>query len=150
MSKTTIIVAAVKADLPLIKNLLQELMETMEDKEGFNIEHSFLNLEELMKEPSNHLLVAKENNQIVGFVNFTTRKSIMHSGPSGLIDELIVSRKNRGSGIGKQLILSVIQKCKGLGCSEVEVSTEKSNSSSRKFYKSCGFEENAVLLEIDL
>jgi RimJ/RimL family protein N-acetyltransferase len=37
-----------------------------------------------------------------------------------------------------------------LGCCEVEVSTEKSNAKARRFYKSCGFAEDAVLMEIDL
>jgi ribosomal protein S18 acetylase RimI-like enzyme len=103
-----------------------------------------------MQDPDNYMLVAKDNEHILGFVNFTTRKTIMHPGPSGLIDELVVSKSSRGSGIGKRLIAAVIERCRELGCCEVEVSTEKSNARARRFYKSCGFDEDAVLLEIDL
>ena len=35
-------------------------------------------------------------------------------------------------------------------CYELEVSTEKSNTAAKWFYKACGFSEDAVLLEMDL
>lgn len=150
MSASLKIIPAVEGDLPSIKKLLAELIEAVEDNDEFNIESSINNCHELMQDSSNYMLVAKEDIEILGFANFTTRKSIMHQGPSGLIDELIVSKSSRSSGIGKRLILAVIDKCRELGCSEVEVSTEKSNAKARRFYKSCGFEEDAVLLEMDL
>jgi RimJ/RimL family protein N-acetyltransferase len=37
--------------------------------------------------------------------------------------------------------------CQNLGCDEIEVSTEKENTKARDFYKNCGFDEDAVLLE---
>ena len=144
------ITPATEADLPSIKPLLLELMDTMDNTEGFDIEQSFENCGILIKDPAHYMLLAKDKDTFVGFVNFTTRKTIMHPRPSGLVDELIVSRSYRGLGIGKQLILAAIQKCRELECCEVEVSTEKSNAKAREFYQRCGFEEDAVLLEIDL
>jgi len=83
---------------------------------------------------------------VAGFINFTTRKTISHRGLSGLIDELIVAKSYRGKGVGKQLLSSVIEKSRQLGCCEVEVSTEKTNIK----YRQCGFTERGVLFEIDL
>lgn len=150
MAMKVIIQPATKDDLPLIKSLLQELMNTVEDTEGIDIKQSVKNCEGLLEDPANYMLVARYKDGVLGFVNFTTRKTIMHPLPSGLIDELVVTKDSRGSGIGKRLILAVVDKCRELGCCEVEVSTEKSNVTAREFYKSCGFNENAVLLEIDL
>ena len=150
MSDKVRIVPAAETDLPSIKTLLAELMEAMTSAEGFDVDQSIENCRKLMHDPAHHMLVARYNEHILGFVNFTTRKTIMHPAPSGLIDELVVSESSRGSGIGKQLITAVIDKCRELGCCEVEVSTEKSNARARRFYKSCGFDEEAVLLEIDL
>jgi GNAT superfamily N-acetyltransferase len=87
---------------------------------------------------------------VVGFVNFTTRKTIIHPSESGLVDELIVSREYRGKGIGRRLVSAVVDKCRELGCCELEVSTLMSNEKARAFYKQCGFAEEAVLLEMDL
>jgi GNAT superfamily N-acetyltransferase len=150
MPAETVIQPAIKTDLPLIKQLLEELVDAIEDTEGFDIEQSVKNCEILMNDPANYLLVARDEDRVLGFVNFTTRKTIMHTLPSGLIDELVVTKDSRRSGIGKRLILAVIDKCRELGCCEVEVSTEISNTKAREFYKSCGFSGDAVLLELDL
>jgi ribosomal protein S18 acetylase RimI-like enzyme len=144
------ITPATEIDLPSIKPLLLELMDAMENTEDFDVEQSFENCGILIRDPAYHMLVAKDKDTVVGFVNFTTRQTIIHPRPSGLIDELIVSRSHRGRGIGKQLILAAIQRCRELECCEVEVSTEKSNTKAREFYLRCGFEEDAVLLEMDL
>ena len=150
MIKDITVELATEADLPSIKPLLLKLMDVMDNTEGFDVEQSFENCIILIKNPAHHMLVAKDKDTVVGFVNFTTRKTIMHPGPSGLIDELIVSRSYRGLGIGKQLLLAAIQKCRELECCEVEVSKEKSNTKAREFYQRCGFEEDAVLLEMGL
>lgn len=152
MSKNISIKQATEADLPFIKPLISELMDSMDNTEGFNIEQAFENCRSLIKDPAHHLLLAKDkdNDKVVGFVNFTTRKTIIHPGLSGLIDELVVCSSHRGLGIGKNLLLAAIEKCRKLGCCEVEVSTEKSNVHAREFYRRCGFEEDAVLLEINL
>lgn len=150
MSSNISIAVATEADLQSIKPLLLELMDSMDNTEGFNIEQAFENCRSQIKDPIHHLLLAKDKNKAVGLVNFTTRKTILHPRPSGLIDELIVSRSHRGKGIGKNLLLAAIEECRKLGCCEVEVSTEKSNTHGREFYRRCGFEEDAILLEINL
>ena len=86
----------------------------------------------------------------VGFINFTIRQTILHRSPSALIDELVVAEEYQGKGVGKQLVLAALEKCRQLGCCEVEVNTEKTNLKAREFYKKCGFEERGMLFEVDL
>lgn len=144
------IVPARETDLPAIRTLLSELMAAMEYTEGFDIGLAVENCRSFMRRAGQYILVARLGNEVTGCINFSTRKTILHPAPSGLIDEIIVSEKSRGTGIGKQLIQAAIDKCRELGCCEVEVSTEKSNRKARRFYKTCGFEEDAVLLEMNL
>jgi len=150
MPTDVIIEPMTPADLRLIKPLFTDLMDATTDTEGFDVETSIENCRILIADPTQHMLVAKKEESILGFVNFSVRKTIMHPGLSGLIDELVVSQQSRAMGIGKQLIQAVINKCRELGCCEVEVSTEKTNTRARRFYKTCGFEEDAVLMELDL
>ncbi len=150
MSGDIIIETAKESDLPAIKKLLLELINAIENTEGVDIEQSIENCRILFENPNHYMLVARDNDNILGFVNFTIRRVIMHPNPSGLIDELVVTKASRGSGIGKKLMLAIIDKCRQLGCGEVEVSTEKSNKNARDFYKAMGFEEDAVLFEFDL
>ena len=135
------------ADLPYIKPLLTELMEATEDTEGFNTETAVENYIGLLESPDNFILVAKQCNRVLGLINFSVRRTMLHPAPSGLIDELVVTADTRGRGIGKRLVLGAIDKCRDLGCCEVEVSTEKSNITAKEFYASCGFEGDAVLFE---
>lgn len=150
MSDDISVEIATEADIPLLKPLLLELLEAMENTGGFDVKRSLENCRSLIKDPVSHILLARDKDTVVGFVNFTTRKTIIHPGLSGLIDELVVSRSHRGRGIGKNLLLAAIERCRELGCCEVEVSTEKSNAHAREFYRRCGFEEDAVLLGITL
>lgn len=150
MSGTASIVEAKESDLPAIEGLLEELVNAMQDLEGFDISKAIENCHILLDDANGNLLVAKVGDSVVGFVDFTTRKTALHPAPCGLIDELIVAKKYRGQGIGRQLISAAIDKCRKLGCCEIEVSTQKTNAKAREFYKSLGFEDIGVLLEMQL
>lgn len=150
MSSAISIVEATETDLPAIGNLLTELVDAMDDSKDIDLNKALENCRTLLSDSDSHFLVAKVGGSTVGFVNFTIRKTALQVGPSGLIDELIVAKKHRGQGIGRRLVSAAIDRCRQFGCCEIEVSTEKSNTRARDFYKSCGFEEDAVLLEIHL
>jgi len=148
---TDIIIRKAKAsDLLTIEKLMFELIKAMGDTEGIDIRMIAENCRNLLSKANSYILVAEIERIIVGFVNFTIRKTILHRGLSGLIDELIIAKSYRGKGVGKQLLSSAIEKSRQLGCCEVEVSTEKTNIKAREFYRQCGFTERGVLFEMDL
>ena len=145
-----IIREAKESDLLIIRQLTLELIEAMGNTEGIDIKLIAENCRNLLSEANSYILVAEIEGVVVGFLNFTTRKTILHRGLSGLIDEIIIAKSYRGKGIGKQLLSSAIEKSRQLGCCEVEVSTEKTNIKAREFYRQCAFTERGVLFEIDL
>jgi len=145
-----IIREARESDLLTIRQLTLELIEAMGNTEGIDIKLIAENCQNLLSEANSHILVAEIGGVVAGFVNFTTRKTILHRGLSGLIDEIIVAKSYRGKSLGKQLLSSAIEKSRQLGCCEVEVSTEKTNIKAREFYRQCGFTERGVFFEIDL
>jgi GNAT superfamily N-acetyltransferase len=140
------------ADLSSIRDLLVELMEHVdgETPDRPAVQGIDDRCGAILADAVSHVLIARHGEAVVGFINFATRKTLYHDAPSALIDELIVAEPYRGQGIGKRLIFATLDMCRQLGCSEVEVSTPKSNREARAFYKRCGFEEDAVLLEIHL
>jgi len=141
---------AKESDLLTIGKLTLELIEDMGDTKGINIKLIANNCQNFLNEANSHIMVAEIKGIVVGLVNFTIRKTILHRGLSGLIDELIVAESYRGKGIGRQLLSSAIEKSRQLGCCEVEVSTEKTNTKAREFYRQCSFTERGILFEIDL
>jgi len=148
--KDILVREATKSDLPAIGKLLDDLTNAMDSTEGIGIGIALKTCEHLLNDASAYFLVAAMEGTPVGFIYFTIRQTILHRSPSALIDELVVAEEYRGKGVGKQLVLAIIEKCRQLGCCEVEVSTEKTNLKARKFYKKCGFEERGMLFEVDL
>ncbi len=141
---------AMRSDLPAIGKLLGELVSAMDDTEGISTGIAIKTCERLLSDVGSHFLVAAAEGTPVGFINLTIRQTALHQGPSAMIDELVVAEEHRGKGIGNQLVLAAIEKCRRLGCCEVEVSTEKANVKARKFYEHCGFQERGPLLELGL
>jgi len=141
---------AVERDLRAITALIVDLSVETDGPEATNRAFIERNVRTLFRDPRAHFLVARKAGRVVGFLNFAARKTLTHSSRSALIDELVVSRKCRGQGIGRMLISAVVARCRKLGCCELEVSTLANNRRARRFYRKCGFDEGAVLLEMPL
>ena len=141
---------AKESDLPVIQKLLEDLIDAMDDTEGIDTGIALKNCERLLNDAGSHFLVAAREGTPVGFINFAVRQTVLHQSPSALIDELVVAEEYRGKGVGRRLVQAAIEKCRQLGCCEVEVSTEKTNLKAREFYKQGGFEEIGTLFEVDL
>jgi len=141
---------ATKSDLQAVGKLLEDLTDAMDSTEGIDTEIALKNYERLLNNAGSHFLVAARQGTPIGFINFTVRQTVLHQGMSALIDELVVAEEYRGKWVGRQLVQGAIEKCRLLGCCEVEVSTEKTNLKARKFYKQCGFEERGILFEAEL
>jgi len=138
-----------RSDLSTIKSLVLELVESMDNTKGVDASHTPGNYIAALKNSNSHLLVA-EIGKVVGFIHFTTRRTVLHKRPSGLIDEVVVSKDYRRKGVGRKLLSAAIEKCRQLGCCEIEVSTELANREAIEFYRGFGFEERGLLLEMDI
>ena len=148
--KETVIRRATESDLPAIERLVVELVGSLADGEGASVETALENSRSVLRDASARILLAEDGGAVVGLISFSARRTLTHEGLSGLIDELVVAEGHRGGGVGRQLVRAAVQCCRELGCCEVEVSTESSNAGARGFYRSCGFEERGVILEMAL
>jgi ribosomal protein S18 acetylase RimI-like enzyme len=139
-----------EADLPAIRSLLAELIGALEDPSSFDPDRATENCRALLGDPDHHLLVARIGGTACGFAHLTTRPSILDDRPTGLIDELVVAREHQGQGIGRLLMDAAIDRCRELGCCEVEVSTDVSNLRAQEFYRRYGFDYEGVQFELHL
>ena len=96
------------------------------------------------------LWVADTKAGVVGLITASLRPTLYHSGPSVLIDELVVDAAARGQGVGRALVQAVVTWALDQGASEVEVSTETGNEGAQAFYRRCGFTTEGMLLELEL
>ena len=78
-----------KRDLPIINQLVFQLISAIDKKEGIDRKVVSRNSRSLSRSANSHFLVAEIGKTIAGFAHFTTRRTITHRGPSGLIDSLL-------------------------------------------------------------
>jgi GNAT superfamily N-acetyltransferase len=85
--------------------------------------------------------------QVMGLLLLSHRPTLWHSGPSALIEDIVVDERARGQGVGRALIEAGLGWARSHGCSEMEVTTEEENGASQAFFQSLGFEGAGLLLE---
>lgn len=101
-----------------------------------------------IKNPTNLIFVAELDGKVVGYIWGHVKTVIKHK--IGKIDELIVTSKQRGNGIGKELIRRMLDFFKKRKCiiSEIEVFTE--NLPTIKVYEKAGFRKREYKMQLKL
>ena len=135
-----------------IKDLLVQLQQHLADidKEGYNIvgndyrEKYFTKTIEEVNKCNGKILLSKENEKIVGLIvglinNDETEKYDFKAPKRGRITELIVDKDYRGKQIGKQLLDSMKEHLKSIGCEKILIAVFGYNERAIKFYEKNGY-----------
>jgi len=101
-----------------------------------------------IKSPTNLILVAESGEKVVGYIWGYADTIMKHK--IGKIQELIVTSKQRGKGIGKELIKRMLDFFKDRKCiiSEIEVFVE--NLSTIQVYEKVGFRKRGYKMQLKL
>lgn len=97
--------------------------------------------------PGSLVLLAEEAGRIIGLLSYSVRPNLYHSGPTALIEELVVTEAARGQGAGSALLEHLLARLERTGCAEVSVTTLPENEGAQRFYRAHGLVDEAVLLE---
>jgi ribosomal protein S18 acetylase RimI-like enzyme len=130
-------------DEPIVVGLIQELAENSGDSSS--ITEAYVTT--YLAFPGSHVLLAEEEGRTIGLLSYAIRPGLYHAGSSGLIEELVVLRSDRGRGVGSALLSEVLRRLATAGCVEVSVSTMADNKGALRFYRSHGLVDEAVFLE---
>lgn len=128
--ETMEIIYATAQDFNEIFNLMCELEEDILDKEAFATI-----FKKNLKNENIHYLVAKDGADIIGFISLYTHDLLHHVSKIAEVQELIVTARFQGQGIGYALL----QKAKDIAidqsCYQLEVCCNMSRTGSHKFYE---------------
>jgi len=133
-----------KKEICILIRQLEDYVKLAHEPSERDLQKTFA---KLISSPNCFVLVAEDNNKIIGLLTMCIRSTLFHGAGSALIDELIVTKSYRRVGVGKELVKRAFAEAKSRGCIEIEASTEKDNREAIEFYKKCGFAEEHVLLE---
>lgn len=135
-----------------IKDLLVELQQHLVDldKEKFNIvgekyrEKYFEKTIQSVKENDGKIMLYEDNGKIVGLVvgivnNEELERYDFKAPKRGRITELVVKENYRSKHIGKELLNSMKQYLKDIGCEKIMIAVFAYNERAIKFYKENGY-----------
>lgn len=93
-------------------------------------------------QPDSFTIGAFEGEKLVGIVSFmrdgATREKLKHK---GILCRLLVKTNYRGQGIGKQLVLEVVNRAKLLdGLEQINLTVIPTNKNAKRMYEKLGFQ----------
>ena len=96
---------------------------------------------EFLGDPRHRLVVALDEDTVVGFVSAVIYVHPDKPAPELWINEIGVAPTHQNQGIGKSLMRAILEEAKRSGCSEAWVLTDRINLPAMAMYKSSGGEE---------
>jgi len=129
--------SAQPADIPALVGLLQELF-ALEQDFAFDADKQAQGLDLLLQ--SNALvLVAEAEGQVWGMVSLQILLSTADGGPVGLLEDLVVTEKARGLGIGQALLQELTLQANKLGLLRLQLLADRDNQPALHFYQQQGW-----------
>ncbi len=125
---------AVHSDLEKLVQLIGDLF-SMEPDFIVAPEKQLKGLQMILDTPGAAILVAVDNDNVIGMVSCQMTISTAEGGYSGLVEDMVIENDYRGKGIGTLLIQKIVEWCMSNGASRVQLLADKNNSDALLFYK---------------
>jgi GNAT superfamily N-acetyltransferase len=91
-------------------------------------------------DPNQLLIVADENNDVVGCAQVTFIPGLSRTGMwRGQIESVRIAETHRRGGLGRRLFEWAIEACRERGCGLVQLTTDKTRPDAARFYEALGF-----------
>ena len=90
------------------------------------------------------LFVVEVEGEVVGTIELLIIPNLSHNGtPFAFLENLIVTEKHRGKGVGRMLLEYTVELARKSGCHMVEMCSDVRRKEAHKLYGSMGFEAQA-------
>lgn len=129
MSDKVIICEMIAEDIPKVADI---------EKECFSMPWSKEALLESFKQDYSYFVVAKVDDNVAGY------GGIYIVGDEAEIINIAVSGKYRGAGIGKKIVMSLLDKSNEKNAASTILEVRSSNATAIALYEKCGFEKIGI------
>jgi len=101
--------------------------------------------------PFYKVYAAISDEKIVGTFELLVMDNLAHKGSlSAVVEDVVVSDKYQGKGIGKEMMIFAMKVCRKMGCYKLSLSSNLKREFTHKFYESLGFNKHGYSFYIDL
>ena len=92
------------------------------------------------QDPNNELLVANQNDEVVGVLHVTFTPYLTYQGAWRATTEGVrVARSVQAQGVGRSLVKEAVVRARSRGCHLVQLTTDKTREDAKVFYERLGF-----------
>jgi GNAT superfamily N-acetyltransferase len=137
---------ATEAGLPAMADLLYELF-TLESDFKPERQKQIAGLKLILDTPAiGQLFVLRVDGAVAGMANALITVSTAQGTRVLLLEDVIVSKKHRGSGLGRQLVEHVCAWAREQGMTRVTLLADQDNAKALAFYERLGFAASAMVV----
>lgn len=136
---------AKSSDIKAMAVLLAELF-TIETDFPVNEEKQIQALSLLVPDAMCDVIVAKDDDKLVGMATMQPVISTAEGGYVGVIEDVIVTESHRNQRIGTQLIAYLEASAVKKGFKAIKLLADKSNTPALHFYKATGFAQTQMIM----
>lgn len=148
---------ATNKDKVAVLKLLDELGKEVNKRRGYsphNVEAQKLGgpiFDEIISRKDALIFVAEENGKLVGLVTFYLLPNMRHGYHRGHIEDFVVSKADRGKGIGSRLFDAIKKYCKEKNIKVIKLDSGIDLTDAHRFYEKNGgkFTEKMFRFDID-
>lgn len=106
--------------------------------------------EKTKKYPFYRIYIAVLDGEVVGTFELLVMDNFAHQGAlSGIIEDVVVSERYQGRGIGKKMMLHAMNICRDMGCYKVCLSSNLKREKAHKFYESLGYKKHGYSFYVE-
>lgn len=96
--------------------------------------------DEISAEPNHRLIVAERHGEVVGTLQISFIPGLPNFGMKrGLLENVHIRADQRGSGLGTEMVLWAVERCREAGCGLVQLTSNKLRLDAHRFYEKLGF-----------
>lgn len=132
-------------DIPELCSLLESLFDQEAEFEAnYDIQAHGLSL--VINDPKiGVILIARESDKVIAMVNILYTVSTALGDRVGILEDMVVSPKERGSGLGSKLLSYALAYAKKKGCKRLTLLTDHDNIDAQRFYQHHGFSNSDMV-----
>jgi len=132
-------------DIPKLCELLNYLFEQEEEfKPNTEIQSEGLR-KIISKSDVGVIVIAIDSNKIIGMVNILYTVSTALGSRVAILEDMVVSPKARGKGVGSMLMKYTLDLAKQNGCKRITLLTDFDNDGAHRFYQQHGFMRSSMV-----
>ena len=91
-------------------------------------------------DPNHRLIVAERDGEVVGTMQISLIPGLPRFGMTrAMLENVHIRTDQRGNGLGSEMVLWAIERCREAGCGLVQLTSNKVRLDAHRFYKKLGF-----------